>query len=64
MSSISLAVEDEVLRARVQLDAARARREAALGLAQRLFGGVEAAERHQPPSLSPAHASTRSLGTR
>ncbi len=42
------AVEDEVLRARMQLDAARAGRQAAFALGERIFGGVEAAERDQP----------------
>ena len=42
------AVEDEVLRARVQLDALRPAREGALGLGTRAFGGVQAAERDEP----------------
>jgi hypothetical protein len=37
-----------------------ARQRSALG--QRAFGGVQAAEGREPPSLSPAHPSTRSLG--
>ena len=44
-----LAVEHEVLGSRVQLDAARAGRQAAFALGERVFGRVEPAERHQPP---------------
>ncbi len=42
------AVEDEVLRARMQLDAARSRGETAFALGDRIFGGVQAAEGREP----------------
>ena len=42
------AVEHEVLRARMQLDATRAGGQAAFALADWVFGGVQAAERRQP----------------
>ena len=41
-------VEDEVLRARMQLDPARAGGQAAFALVDRIFGGVQAAERGEP----------------
>ena len=44
-----LAVEHEVLGAGVQLDAARAGRQAAFALGERVFGGVQPAEGDQPP---------------
>ena len=44
------AVEHEVLRPWVELDAARSRLQAALALGERAFGGVQATERHQPPA--------------
>ena len=73
-----LAVELERLRARMQLDPARAHRKTALGLVDRVFGRIEAeyvASAGTPtqdatlngtrrPSLSPAQPRTRSLGTR
>ena len=48
MLSSSLPSKPNCLRAGVQLDPARPRRDAALGLRDRLFGGVQAAERDQP----------------
>ena len=42
-------VEPEVLGSGVQLDAARAGRQTAFALCERLFGRVEAAEGDQPP---------------
>src|SRR5207248_5128055 len=43
------AVELEVLRAGVELDAARSRPQATLALSERAFGGIQTTERHQPP---------------
>ena len=48
----SRAVEHEVLRARMQLDPARARRQAAFALGERVFGGVQATEGDQPARRS------------
>ena len=45
----ALVVEHELLRARVQLDAARAAIEAALGFVDRIFGQVEPDEGDHPP---------------
>ena len=45
-----LAVEPKCLRPRMQLDPVRARRKATLGLVDRVFGGIEPAERNQPLS--------------
>ena len=59
-----LSVEHEVLRPRMQLDAARAGREAALALASGSSAGSRRQNGTSRPSLSAAHASTRSLGTR
>ena len=59
-----LVVEQEALRARVQLDAAGAEVEAARRLLDRPLGEVEPHERHQRPPLAGAHASVRSLAAR
>ena len=53
------AVELEALGARVQLHAARAVADAALGLGDRVFGGVQPAERDQAPVAFPGPRAAR-----